>query len=742
VEDKIEAFDAGGVDYILKPFHPTEVLARVHTHLSLSKMQKQLEQMVGHRTAQLETSNRALRMLSNTNQLLVRAQQREEFVQKVCESIVTIGQFSICYVDLTQGDVNHLIASYGAHKNAVDQDINAFCRIEKEQCLFESVRASQNTRIIQNIKGETPQTPWHQMALDKGYQSAIGLPLVRKNQTIGLLAILADQPDVFNETEVNLLRELVEDLSFGIHILEERAKRRRAEIALTESELRYRMLFEKAGDAILIMQVEPDRGLILQANQAAASMHGYGVEELIGKHITELDSPEDAKKSEGRFARLFKGEWLNMEMVHLKKDGTSFPVEISAGQFKVGDQNFVLSFIRDITVRKKMENDKKVLEEQIRQANKMEAIGTLASGIAHDFNNILFAISGFTELSIEFTPEDSIVKNNLLKVQHANQRAAELVSQILTLSRKKEHSLQPLQPKLIIKEALKLLRATLPSTIDIITDIQSDAYIQADATQIHQIMMNLCVNANHAMEDTGGALTIQLVERVLDESEVQHTVDLEPGVYVELSVTDTGKGIPENIRDKVFDPYFTTKPQEMGTGLGLAVVHGIVKSYLGDISIESEEGHGCKVTILLPVIDNSPKKDPVVETPLPKGNESILFVDDEEILIDIGRQMLEVLGYNVTTCENGPEALELYKKTPDDFDLVITDYTMPKLTGPQLARAIREITPDQPIVMVSGREAPLTDEESRDLGITSFIRKPVILKEIAEAVRSALDKDN
>jgi PAS domain S-box-containing protein len=739
-KDKVAAFDAGGVDYVTKPFEAAEVLSRVNTHLNLSNLQKQLELRVTQRTEQLEKSNRSLRLLSQINQLLVRAEKEDEFLQGVCKAVVDIGQFPICCLHIPhhKDRRSQTIVQYTSAwpDPSLGQWFNSTSEIWP---LFQAFTTGQ-ILVIQDLVLEANQTPWHRAALEMGLRALLCLPLHQGDTLFGIVGILSNQPEVFTKDEIQLLKEMADDLAFGVTILEDRIQRRQAELALIESEIRYRMLFEKAGDAILMLSVdEPDAGRIVQANQAAATMHGYGVEELIGLPIAKLDSPEDAQKSPGKFQRIVAGEWLHDEIVHVRKDGSSFPCEISAGLIQIGDQRLVLSFIRDITQRKKMETDKKALEDQIRQANKMEAIGTLASGIAHDFNNILFAISGFTELSIQFTPDDSIVKQNLIKIQRANRRAAELVSQILTLSRKKERSVQALQPKLIVKEALKLLRATLPSTIDIRTEIGSEAYIQADATQIHQIIMNLCVNANHAMEESGGVLTIRLVDRIIDASTAMKTVDLEPGPYIELSVGDTGTGISEEIIDRVFDPYFTTKPQEKGTGLGLSVVHGIVKSYLGKISIQSKPNQGCKVTVLLPTITSHQKEEVKDESPLPKGHETVLFVDDEDILIDIGRQMLEILGYKVTTRNNGHAALTLFKENPKAFDLVITDFTMPKMTGPQLARAILEIVPDQPIVIVSGMEAPLTNEEARQLGIKSFIRKPVVLKEIASAVRKALD---
>jgi PAS domain S-box-containing protein len=742
-QDKVRAFEAGGVDYITKPFQQSEVLSRVNTHLSLSGAHKKLEAMVTHRTEQLEETNRALRLLSRTNQILVRAEEKSTFLHDICNAVVELGGFPFCCVglpenpDLTEWTIDQCSRNAPGYEHPLAAML---CDSRNEHSpLLQSFR-NRSIVVVRNFAEERTQTSCGQTALNHKLASCMCLPLGMENDILGVVAIFSDRHSVFDDEEVGMFKELGKDIALGIHTLQERAKRQAAERALDTSELRYRTLFEKAGDGILVLSAgDTSDGCVTEVNRTAAVMLGYSAEELIGLHYSRLIAPEEQERFSIIRKDILAGKWINEESVHRKKDGTTFPAEVSLGYIDADRQGYIIIFLRDISTRKKLAAEKKALEDQIRQANKMEAIGTLATGIAHDFNNILFAISGFTELSIEFAPPESMIRNNLLKIQHANRRAAELVSQILTLSRQKECAAKALQPKLVVKEAVKLLRATLPSTIDIKTEIHSEAYIMADATQIHQIVMNLCVNANHAMETLGGVLTISLLDKVVDDLQAQKNIDLTAGKYIEFSVADTGTGIPEHIKDKVFDPYFTTKPQEKGTGLGLSVVHGIVKSYGGHISIVSQENHGCTVTVLLPAIDAQQKEEERPDLPLTKGSETVLFVDDEEILIEIGRQMLEMLGYKVVTRSNGPDALALYKEDPQAFDLVITDYTMPKMIGTQLAKAILEINPTQPIILVSGREAAITKEEAEQCGIRSFIRKPVILKEIATAVRQALE---
>ena len=394
---------------------------------------------------------------------------------------------------------------------------------------------------------------------------------------------------------------------------------------------------------------------------------------------------------------------------------------------------------REFTAHKKAIADKQLLEQQLRQAQKMEAIGTLAGGIAHDFNNILSAIIGFTELTLEDIPPDENLSDNLNEVLIASGRAKDLINQILTFSRRSEKELQPISLTLVAKEIVKLLRATLPTTIKIEQNFASDQLIMADATQIHQLIMNLCTNANHAMQKDGGILSISVMELDLDETDITNLTELKAGRYLKLVVSDTGHGIPDDVLERIFDPFFTTKKNKEGTGLGLSVVHGIVKSQKGAIRVESRENIGTTFVIYFPIVENSNFQLEKSQTQLTGGSEHILMVDDESTIIKAVSRMLARLGYKVTSQTDSVKAFEIFKKQPDQFDLVLTDLTMPRLTGEKMAAQITELRPDIPIILCTGFSASKTKEELLTAGITTIVNKPIVKEKLAKTIRNALD---
>ncbi|MDM8525304.1 response regulator [Desulfococcaceae bacterium HSG8] len=383
---------------------------------------------------------------------------------------------------------------------------------------------------------------------------------------------------------------------------------------------------------------------------------------------------------------------------------------------------------------------------QLRQAQKMEAIGTLAGGIAHDFNNTLGAITGYTQLTLYKLPKESPLRNYLDQVLNASYRAKDLVDQILTFSRRREKAERiPVQIAAIVKEDLKMLRAPIPSTIEIRQDIEDDTgTIEADPTQIHQVIMNLCTNAAHAMEKSGGVLEVSMTRTDFDEQEASLHPDLKPGSFVKLTVKDTGHGIPSGIMDRVFDPYFTTKEPGEGTGLGLAVVHGIIKSHEGAISVESSPGKGTTFHVYFPGTSEIKKSQEVktVDEPSLGRHEYVLFIDDDKVLAYMGQKALEHIGYKVDTRTDSIEALEVFRKTPDLFDLVITDLTMPGLTGEDLALEMMKIRPDIPVILCTGYSERISDESAVATGVRRLLLKPLELNNLAKVIREVLDKKN
>jgi CheY-like chemotaxis protein len=368
----------------------------------------------------------------------------------------------------------------------------------------------------------------------------------------------------------------------------------------------------------------------------------------------------------------------------------------------------------------------------------MESIGTLAGGIAHDFNNILGSIVLNSEMALEDIPENNDAKYLLEQVLYNSQRAKDLVKHILTFSRLEEVARKPLKISIVVKESLKMLRAMIPSTIVIRQSLLSDAAtIMADPTQIQQLVANLCANSFHAMKEKGGTLDVELKNVKIDEG--SSYTDLKAGSYVKLTVKDSGYGIAPENKTRIFDPFFTTKQPGEGTGLGLSVVHGIVISNEGAIKVDSEQNKGTTFHVLFPII-----KDTIIpfhesDRSLPTGNERILFVDDEETLVDSCRRMLERIGYTVVASNNGAEALELFQSNPDNFDLVITDTTMPNMTGVKLSEELLKICPDIPIIICTGHSDLITQKKLDTIGIREYVMKPFGMREMAETIRKVLD---
>jgi len=403
-----------------------------------------------------------------------------------------------------------------------------------------------------------------------------------------------------------------------------------------------------------------------------------------------------------------------------------------------------LQVATDITKIKELEAERLKTEAQLRQSQKMEAVGTLAGGIAHDFNNILSAIIGFTELSMLEIEEGSQLRENLEQVFRAGKRARDMVKQILAFSRQSEHERKPIAVNPIVKEALKMLRASLPTTIEIRQDIaENSPIIEADATQLHQVLMNLCTNAAHAMRAEGGILEVRVGRVDVASAATSPHAELGPGVYLELIVRDTGHGIAKEHLSRIFDPYFSTKDKSEGTGLGLAVVEGIVKAHGGAITVESTVGAGTTFAIYLPRIHKSAnEKSAPLTSSLATGHERILLVDDEMALVEIGKQLLTRLGYQTETRTSSVEALALFRDNPQRFDLVISDMTMPNLTGDKLAREMMALRPDIPIILCTGYSERMTEARAMAMGIKAFIMKPLVVGDLAAVIRKVLQKES
>lgn len=480
---------------------------------------------------------------------------------------------------------------------------------------------------------------------------------------------------------------------------------------------------------------------LFYVNEASCRSLGYTHEELCSLRVSDIDPNHPIETWPAFWEKLKSEKNLVFESSHLTKSGEVFPVEITANHLEFEGQEHVFAYVKDISDRLRYENEQKQLQAKLQQAQKMEAIGTLAGGIAHDFNNILSAIFGHTELARIHADNAEKLHNDLDKVFQGASRAKDLVKQILTFCRKSDQELQPIPIQPVVKEALKLLRSSIPTTIEIKQDIdQACEAVLADPTHIHQIVMNLCTNAYHAMRESGGMLTISLQPLELTSDALIQEIVLQSGSYLKLMISDTGCGMSKIDQERIYEPYFTTKEKGEGTGLGLAVVHGIVESMKGIISVYSELGKGTVFQIFLPVIKSknavAQKKD---AAPAPTGNERILLVDDDKALVPMYKEILEHLGYTVSAFTSSAVALDIFKRMPNNFDLVITDMTMPGMTGADLTRQMLAVRPDLPVILLTGFSELIDAGKAKDFGIRSYVMKPVIKNDIAITIRKVLD---
>jgi PAS domain S-box-containing protein len=503
-----------------------------------------------------------------------------------------------------------------------------------------------------------------------------------------------------------------------------------------EAQLRQRaMVIDQAAESIMITD---EKGDIQYVNPAFEQITGYPKEEVSGQNPRILKS---GNQGTGFYRRLWEtirtGKTWRGRFVNRKKDGVLFtqegtvtPVLDSSGQI-VNYVAVMLDISEDI-----------LMEEQLSSAQRMEAIGTLAGGIAHDFNNILFPMVGLSELLQEDLPENSPLQDHVSGILKSGMRARDLVKQILSFSRQDKMEPKAVRLQMIVKEVLKLMRASLPSTITINEDVRDDCPpVLADPTQIHQIVMNLITNAFHAMEETGGELKITLTREKIEAVKIDNFKGSIKEDGVCITVSDTGKGMEKDVCDRIFEPYFTTKAKGKGTGLGLSVVHGIVEKHDGFIRVESRPGSGTTFRIILPCLTDTSSLDaPHEGQGVQGGTERILLVDDEAPIISMVKQQLERMGYRVTARTASLDAIEIFKKQPDRFDLVITDLTMPNMTGDRLTRKIKQVRPDIPVILCTGFSDKINPEKAAAMGIDAYILKPVIRKDIDAAIRRVLNK--
>jgi PAS domain S-box-containing protein len=513
-------------------------------------------------------------------------------------------------------------------------------------------------------------------------------------------------------------------------------ERKQARIALAES----RALFDAFMQHLPSLAFMKDaQGRYIYFNDAWQSFFKRDPETLIGKTDDDLWPAHLAAEIRANDREvLSKGITLNVTE-SMSASGVIYDYLVSKFPIHRDHRQSIIAGIAiDLQHRIAAEKEKAELEARLQQAQRMEAIGTLAGGIAHDFNNILSAIIGYSEIALLDADQSGTTAESLRNVLVAAQRARDLVKQILTFSRQSDSEYKPVKLRFLVKEVAKLMRATLPATIEIVDDFQSQSNVMADATQLHQVIMNLCTNAAHAMRTKGGTLTLKLQDTQLDQTFARMHPGTNPGRYLELVVEDTGHGIPADMIDRIFFPFFTTKAQGEGTGLGLSVVDGVVKKHGGAVIVESHPDRGSRFHVYLPIIDSrTVERQEETGKPL-QGTEKILFVDDEFFQADLARRLLESLGYSVVSVTDSLEALEVFRHDPDRFDLIITDMTMPRMTGEALSREIWSLRPAMPIVLCTGYSEQIEKERALQMGFKDFAMKPIVIEDLARIIRRAL----
>jgi PAS domain S-box-containing protein len=552
-----------------------------------------------------------------------------------------------------------------------------------------------------------------------------------RSRTIEVEVNCKDGSTKWTEAKMSFLRNQ-DSVPVGIiGVTRDITERRRAEQALRKSEEKYKNLVENIKEVIYTID---DSGIVTYISPAIKTILDYDSSEIIGRSFTEFIYSEDLLRQKERFERVLSGPIGPDEYRLLSKSGEIRWVQTSSMPILEKNQTVGLQgVLSDITESKR-------LQSQLQQARKMESFGTLAGGIAHDFNNFLGIIIGNTELAMDDVPKWNPAYLNLEEILESSLRARDVVRQLLSFARRTQLEKKPVNIGKIMQESLKLLRSSIPTSIEIRQIIPKDIdTILANSTQLNQILINLSTNAHHAMPN-GGILEVSLENVELDKNSAAQHPDLNPGRYVNLKVSDTGHGISSMEIDRIFDPYFTTKQVGKGTGMGLSVVHGIIRGHEGAISVKSKYGQGTTFSILFPVIEKQTaiETEPIKE--LPTGNEKILLVDDEKSILFTGRNLLERLGYQVETRQNPIEALDLFRVDPNQFDLMITDMTMPNMTGDKLVQEILKIRPDMPIILNTGFNEKIDEEKAKQIGIRQYIEKPFNRRILANVVREVLDE--
>jgi PAS domain S-box-containing protein len=722
--------------YILKPFNDRELKSTIEIALYKHRTEREIRRL-----------NRLLDVLGQINQAIMRLQSREELLPAICSLIVERGAADLAWISWLDRETSQITTAAHFENQSANLAASNFCANGESKYTDISARAIQEGKpAICNATGRRTDGEINEIMQDRPCRhSCAAFPLRFQGQVHGALGLCMAEADFFRQREISLLKEMAIDISYALDKIAADASRDELTEQLKHQSLFLRTLIDAIPYPIYYKDVQYR---YLGCNKAFEKFLGIRRDDVIGKTVDEVWPRDLAEKYRQTDRELLESPNPDPQVIPGVVEtlgGERCDVMFHKAVFRNPDGSLggIISAVEDLTERKWAEQERTRIDGQLRQAQKMEALGNLAGGIAHDFNNILSIILGNTEIALWRMEKGSAEAHSMQLVLHGAKRAANLVQQILTFSHRHEPEKKPVKVAHVVQEVLKMIRASLPSTIEIKQDIASKAVVLADETQLHQVILNLCSNATQAMQDQGGILEVSLVDIVLDGQTTQIDTDLAHGTYVQLTVRDRGSGIDPQIIDRIFDPFFTTKKQGAGTGLGLAVAHGIVKSHGGMIDVVSDPGEGATFRVLLPTIDSFSQLDARIKALLPRGRERILIVDDEPEVAIVVQKMLEFLGYKVRSQTSSIEAFNIFRlHLPEDpFDLVLTDLTMPRLTGLDLARKLHNLQPNLPIVLCTGFNEKMTAEEANRLGIQKLLLKPFSIQALAVTIRQVLDEN-
>jgi len=684
----------------------------------------------------LRKVNRALRSVSECTKEITRADNELQLMESICRICVEVGGHQMAWV------------AFG--EDTPEKKLRMVTHWGAEGCFLESLNASWDDTerghgpagtsirtgkitVFHNLLTNPLYRPWLAAAEKCGHTSCIALPLIEDGKAYGALVIFDEKSHAFDTEEVQLLEELAGELSYGIKILRIKAEHARE----TEERLMLATVMDQTSDGVIVFD---SAGIIQYINPSFVELCGVPAEESIGVSIYDFECSQRNPVFYDAILGVFANKKVKAgHFISKKRDGTEYDIDARiAPVFSAsGEVVRYVATIRDVS-------EAVGLQHQLRQAQKMEALATLSGGIAHDFNNILAIIITNMEMCLEDVAEDNPLYGSLELVLKAGLRGKSLVKQIMTISRQAEQQERTVQLEGIIEECYSLLRSTLPATIELRKHIDTESgLIAADPTQINQVIMNLCTNAADAMREKGGILDIGLSDIQLTDDDIVCYPGLQPGKFIKLIVADTGHGMSRDVLDRIFDPFYTTKTQAKGSGLGLSVAHGIIKNHRGYISVDSILGVGTTFVVLLPRIDGEQASNQgTAAGKIMAGKGHILLVDDEADFVAGMKLSLERLGYTVTAETDCRKTLDTFRENPKDFDLLITDQTMPHMTGVQLAQEVLTIRPELPIILCSG-SSPETDpavspERAKALGIQEVLMKPVERSEMNRVMQRLL----